>query len=713
MQWEELHRPSAGPDPVHEKSHSARSVYNLAIMGSDTQHTRQFPFGINSLVPPSTDPQFIMPRMDEVVTIQRMLTDAQTSAVMLIGSPGAGKSILATLLYQRYLLAQQSGLPTPRYLLWLEVGTYTTLPDMIAAILNGIQFNEPGLFLSKPEQQIATLLRALRRSREPALVVLDQFESLLHPEMQLGVAGRGSLSLFLEMLQNDLGQSRIVLTSYNSPYPDEMEESRVRSYLVSRLSIPEGQALLQRYNVQGTPEERSLLWQRCAGHVFALTLFNAITKLSGISLNYLLNAPELQPLWTGEVTFHFIATVYHYLNPVQYVLMRALSLFIEPVPLRGVIMAVTGSGTSNADSSSTFERELNGLVVLGLVQQMVNVAGKVCFILHPLLRQYITEHYLEGYERHRTEGVLALGVNMPQLTDLHSMEAYQGALAAGHVQVAAYYQLMTLENCPPSEQRRGLQDIEPIITAIRHLCLGGRSQRACDLLFAEGLHESMVQWGAWNALIGLYIALLPPFGSLAKRDEGLVCGHIGMLYGRMGEYQQSQSYFERALHIQREVEDRNGEAMTLVNHGELLRTLGERSLARANFERALTLNKERRDPYLKGILLHNLGLLYQEEKDYQQALNYYREALRLKQDPQSRGMILTSVGMLLYEQGNMRESLAVLLGALRLRQTVQDPSVVMLESFMGALEHKMGSEMYHQLCQSALGIQQQLISRLM
>jgi hypothetical protein len=41
-------------------------------------------------------------------------------------------------------------------------------------------------------------------------------------------------------------------------------------------------------------------------------------------------------------------------------------------------------------------------------------------------------------------------------------------------------------------------------------------------LFEEGLHESMVQWGAWNTLIGLYTGLLPPFGILVRRDEGLV-----------------------------------------------------------------------------------------------------------------------------------------------------------------------------------------------
>ncbi len=139
-----------------------------------------------------------------------------------------------------------------------------------------------------------------------------------------------------------------------------------------------------------------------------------------------------------------------------------------------------------------------------------------------------------------------------RILPVNSPEALQAVLAPGHLQVAEYYLHVARETSPPRDQRKSLQDVQPIVSAIRHLCLGGYWQRACDLLFEEGLHESMVQWGAWNTLIGLYTGLLPPFGMLVRRDELLVYSHVGMLYGRMGEYQQSQSYFEQALSMQRQ-----------------------------------------------------------------------------------------------------------------------------------------------------------------
>src|SRR5437660_7495845 len=114
---------------------------------SAMQQVSSFAFGISATVPPPTDPPMIVQRADEVNTVLRMLNDAQTSAVMLIGTSGVGKSTLAALLYRRLLRAKQANMLAPSHLVWLTLNTYTTIPDMIAAILNGIGVKEPGFFL--------------------------------------------------------------------------------------------------------------------------------------------------------------------------------------------------------------------------------------------------------------------------------------------------------------------------------------------------------------------------------------------------------------------------------------------------------------------------------------------------------------------------------------------------------------------------------------
>src|SRR2546421_10990746 len=195
-----------------------QSTYMLATVRLKAQQPRNYTFGMNSTVPPPTEVNTVMQRGDEVNTVLRMLTDLQTSAVILTGDPGSGKSTLAALLYRRLELTAQAGWPAPKHFVWLSLGAYTTLPDVIASILSAIHGSEPGFSLLRPDQQVLTLLRALRRPQEPALVVLDQCEGLLDLETQPGLEARGEIPLFLEMLQQDLGVSRLLLTCYRSPY---------------------------------------------------------------------------------------------------------------------------------------------------------------------------------------------------------------------------------------------------------------------------------------------------------------------------------------------------------------------------------------------------------------------------------------------------------------------------------------------------------------
>jgi tetratricopeptide (TPR) repeat protein len=677
---------------------------------SEEQPSPQAMSRILITMPPPIDPQMTMQRADEISTVQNMLTDGHTSSVVLIGSPAAGKSTLAALIYQRLQLTKQQGLLAPHHLVWLTLNSYTTLPDLIAAILHGVGAHEPSLFLLKPEQQISTLLRTLRRPQENALVVLDQFESLLYPEVNQGVAGRGALPAFLNMLQMDLGASRILLTNYESPFQaKDTEEIRVRSYLVSRISLPEGVALLQQRGVRCTPEQLSLIWQRCTGNVFSLVLFSALVQVSELPIDTLLNADEFKPMWGGDVIVNLITGIYHYLNTTQRTILYILSVFNDPTPLEGVIATIAAYNTADQPLvPATCERELLRFVQFGLVQPVFDTSGTLCYTVHSLLRQYIPEHFIEENPLPSTFATI------PNNEIPNNATPQQAIVAIGHRQIAQYYRQLIPKQCPPLNQRQNPLDVETIIKAIRHHCLGWQWQQACELLFEERLQESMIQWGAWNTLLGLYIALLPPFGSLAHRDEALVASHVAMIYGRFGEHQQSKTYFEQALTLQQQIGDLLGQAMTLTNQGELLRLRGEYQQARQNFEYALSLLKENANEQLHCILLHNMGLITQYEKDYNQASAYYTEALRLatatsKQD--YAGVILTNLGMLLYEKNEHKEALALMLASLRMREVVHDPTVPTLERFLVALEQKMGSEAYTTLCKEALEIQSQVFSR--
>src|SRR5205085_4089217 len=122
---------------------------------------------------------------------------------------------------------------------------------------------------------------------------------------------------------------------------------------------------------------------------------------------------------------------------------------------------------------SAFERELGVLTMFALVQQFSNGNGKSSYFLHPLLRQYVMQHFLEVSDRHPSgDWTIALGVTTEPNPMLVNTEAREIALAAGHIRVAAYYSRLAQQYCPPSQKRNGPQDVEPLLAMPHHLCLG-------------------------------------------------------------------------------------------------------------------------------------------------------------------------------------------------------------------------------------------------
>src|SRR5215471_19941605 len=105
---------------------------------------------ICSKVPPLTDPRIVLQRADEVSAAFRMLSDAQTSTLVLTGDSGAGKSTLAALLYRRLEMAIQAGQAPIRHVVWLSLGPNATLPDVIATILREIEIVEQGRLAPVP-----------------------------------------------------------------------------------------------------------------------------------------------------------------------------------------------------------------------------------------------------------------------------------------------------------------------------------------------------------------------------------------------------------------------------------------------------------------------------------------------------------------------------------------------------------------------------------
>jgi tetratricopeptide (TPR) repeat protein len=683
------------------------------------QQPAYFTFGIQAHTPPSFDSRTLLPRADEMNAVATLLSELRTQTVLLTGEAGVGKSTLAALLFARFQHHMLKGLPGFQHCVWLRPGPRTTWPDLFNALLNALQVSSQGETLAQ-HTGVQPLYDALRRSGQGALVVLDQCEELFDRASEardqvtpysVGI-GLSSAVRFLELLQQDLGESRILLTCTKSPFGSDYREAPgVREYPVSGVTIVEGIHLLQQRNIMGLQQDLSAAWQRCSGYLYALTMLSALKNLSGLSLHYLLSSPAYQILWEGDVTHNLVEAVVGFLNPLQMSLMRALSLFQAPAPLAGLVEVVSGERVRLETDLQLYGQEVKTLAALGLIECFTCPGGETGYQLHPIFTRYLLAHYLDS-EQHRATGYLSssLGVaNQP--TTLHSNEeARRIALAAGHMRVADYYRRVAHATCPPPGQRQGPNDLPSVLAMLEHLSLGWHWQQAYDQLSALQLDEDLLRWGIWHTLIRLYEMMLPPAGSLNRRDEGLVYSALGMLYSRLGEFEQGRAYFTSALAIQRDMGDRQSEAITLTNQGEFLRILGDQDLARQNFARALDLLEPGANPELACVLAHDMALQAQQQGNFPQSLQYFLQALhtvRQQQDTARESLILTNIGLLLCEQQRYQEGLALLLPALHTRHAQRDPTAGPLAAFLEKLEQRMGNEAFARLQHNACAEGQQ------
>ena len=677
------------------------------------QQAEYFTFGIQAITPPSFDPRLLLPRSDEVDALANLMSELRTQAVLLTGESGSGKSTLAALLFRRFQNHMQEGLPGFRHCVWLRPGPRSAWPDITNALLNALRIQGQGEASLSQQTSIQALYEALRRPGQGALIVLDQCEEIFDRAIgtqdqetpyAVGI-GLSSTVRFLEMLQQDLGESRILLTCTKSPFGSDYREAPgVREFAVKGVTSADGIQLLQQRNVMGLQQDLSEVWQRCSGYVYALVMFSVLKNLSGLSLHYLLNSPAHQALWEGDVLQNLIEAVVGFLNPIQMSLLRALCLFREAPPLAGIVEVVTGEPARLETDLQLYEQEIKNLVVLNLVEPVERLDGKTGYQLHLLLSRYLLNHYLESEQRRTGHLASSLGVATQPAPLQANREARQIALAAGHMRVADYYKRVARQVCPPPGQRRGPNDVTDLLAMLEHLCLGWHWQSAYDQLCELKLDEDLLRWEIWHTLIRLYEMLLPPTGSLKRRDEGLARSALGMIYSRLGEFEQSRIYFTSALAIQRDMGDWQSEALTLTNEGEVLRAQGDKAGARQNFEQALALIQPQANPELACVLTHNMALLAQQQGDFQQSLIYFLQALQMvrqSQDRERESLILTNLGLLLCEQQRYQEGLALLFPSLRTRYALHDPGAGTLLAFLNMLEQRMGAAEFARLRQTA------------
>ncbi|MEH2246362.1 tetratricopeptide repeat protein [Nostoc sp.] len=160
-----------------------------------------------------------------------------------------------------------------------------------------------------------------------------------------------------------------------------------------------------------------------------------------------------------------------------------------------------------------------------------------------------------------------------------------------------------------------------------------------------------------------------------KPGQALTLVGIGRVYNDLGEKQQAIQYYNQALPIIRAVGNREGEAITLNNIGLVYNDLGEKQQALKYYNQALPLYRAVRDSGGEANTLNNIGAVYDDFGEKQQAIQYFNQALpifRAVADRRGEATTLNNIGLVYDSLGEKQEALKYCNQALPLYRAVRD-----------------------------------------
>ncbi len=564
--------------------------------------------------PPTPHPAASVPRPGVVDEIYRRLAGAEVSALVLTGMYGLGKSALAAQVCQLAEERRQIGRgPFRAEALWFDLDSTTSLLDVLKTLCEVEGVALPSFQTMTGYDLVMALCHLLKYGQRPCLIVLNQFETWLHPHTRYPSAEHAEIDEWLELLNSQLYASRVLLTSRVYPRGKKQQFGAfVQRKALTGMSMAEGIQLLRQGKIAATDEELALAVTYYQGHPLALALLrNLLKENRSLSLTALMQDLSYKQLLIDDLAENILHYIYtQQLSQEQRELLLAFAIYRQPVTFQAVHKIV------QIRSAMSIDQALTALRVL-LDQDLVQAVGNLEYRLPPVLNDFIQA-----------------GKNEPHLDGEQRQQAHRIA--------AAYYQ----ERFSSSLQHIVQPDIDDwrlLLEMAWHYCQAEQYAEAYHLMCSEQLFFSLHRWGGNRLLLDLYQRLLPPEKwHTDPQIIGQVYHEMGNIQNALGQKYAALQQYERALPFLRQVGQAALIAEALNDLGTVRRALKQEEQAEACYQEAWSLC-EQADRYFaqRGITLNNIGrLCYEQGQRWQhrrqkeearscslKALDYYQQAL--------------------------------------------------------------------------------------
>lgn len=611
-----------GGRPVMRWKHRDEALASIAhgvrqVVGSftATSHTPSSAKRIKDTPPPSQHATMLQ-RQQHIEQIYTQLIQPETSAIILTGMGGIGKSILAAQIYHHAEKLRLIGEgPFKQEPLWIRITpgmTVNTLRIKLSDTSDITDHPAPFLDAPTPFELAVKLLQCLQEMSKNRLIVIDQLEEWLDRRNGDILAEYVALGEWFNVLNGQPCASRILFTSRLWPQGRHIyQQMYVQEIQLQGLEKTEGVALLHLWNIQGSDSDLQRAVDRCQGHALALTLLHNVLYSRNLKLTTILDSPDYQRLWTRDIKT-LIQEIYKQLTETQQNMLLAFSIYREAVSwdaayqIMKVLHPVPISKLHAIDVSEALQGH-------GLLQ--IYTDGKERFALHPLVADFTHE-----------------------LWSMESEQFQKNVRREAHNEAARYYQQCIIDMHQSISQRTSIRDVQESIEYAWHLCQAGQWQKSYTFMEREHLFTDLLRWGEHTTLLELYTLLLDDQWQPQIEQSAYIQNELGDVFKRIGQKQKAQICFENALTQYRSANIPTGEVKALNNLGAIHRSNGQQEQALECYQEAIKLGQDIQASVEKGVTLNNLGRVIQSQaqdetsvtrrkKKFRQALTYYEQAL--------------------------------------------------------------------------------------
>ncbi|MEM6765134.1 MAG: tetratricopeptide repeat protein [Bacteroidota bacterium] len=151
--------------------------------------------------------------------------------------------------------------------------------------------------------------------------------------------------------------------------------------------------------------------------------------------------------------------------------------------------------------------------------------------------------------------------------------------------------------------------------------------------------------------------------------------NLGIIALEQRDWSSAEGYYQNALAIYKEYQDRYSQAATLHHLGRVAEEQRDWSSAEGYYKEALAIYIEFLDRYMQAIPLHQLGIVAEKQRDWSSAEGSYKEALAIKieyQDRYSQASTLHHLGIVAGAQGDWSSAEGYYKEALAIKIEYQD-----------------------------------------